>query len=514
MNDISLRDYLTKSKSLNESERVDELFLTLGALALCGFCCAPLFNTEFFKAVGNGLGAMFGGIGAAANNITKKKEGKDKDKDDEKDSGKDSKGSKSKDSETDTKPIAKPATKPEGDTEPKAGTKLTTEQSTTMWQNVLAMAQKGVDREKDDEKKKQAQEMLNVSRACTIDKDGKPLPPEKFGERLKEVTGMSPEEYAKETGFKAPTDDEFNKIQSEMKKELEGKSDEDLKKIADDNVKKAQAAAKNIKESREKVEAAQKQLDDIKKQISELGDSKEDNEKREKLVQQSKEVGDKIVAGASIAIFGQSTFDKIKNKTKEIVQSIKSKSDKSDTKPEGEPKDDKDAKPEGEPKDDKDAKPDKEALKKKLDDRKAELKKQAEEAEKNAKDEKSKKSAAELQKKIDDAIAAAEKAADNDDEKEFDKQMQLADKLQKARQKQIEAHTVEKDEFGNVIKDEEVTDPETGEKKKVKMHVGPRGGKFYYPDGKPKDADHRIYVKEDDGSLSSWLYYKSLCLFE
>ena len=48
-----------------------------------------------------------------------------------------------------------------------------------------------------------------------------------------------------------------------------------------------------------------------------------------------------------------------------------------------------------------------------------------------------------------------------------------------------------------IVKDEEVTDPETGKKIKVKTFTGPRGGKFYYPDGKPKKPENKVYVKED-----------------
>lgn len=60
----------------------------------------------------------------------------------------------------------------------------------------------------------------------------------------------------------------------------------------------------------------------------------------------------------------------------------------------------------------------------------------------------------------------------------------------------------EKDEDGNVLKQETVKDPETGKKIKVTTHTGPRGGKFYYPDGKPKKPENRVYVKE---SLSEYL---------
>ena len=46
------------------------------------------------------------------------------------------------------------------------------------------------------------------------------------------------------------------------------------------------------------------------------------------------------------------------------------------------------------------------------------------------------------------------------------------------------------------VKEEEVTDPETGEKKKVTTYTGPRGGKFYYRDGKPQKPENKVYVHE------------------
>ena len=54
----------------------------------------------------------------------------------------------------------------------------------------------------------------------------------------------------------------------------------------------------------------------------------------------------------------------------------------------------------------------------------------------------------------------------------------------------------EKDSEGNVLKQEEITDKD-GKKKKVTTHTGPRGGKFYWPDGSPKDAEHKVYIGKD-----------------
>ena len=46
------------------------------------------------------------------------------------------------------------------------------------------------------------------------------------------------------------------------------------------------------------------------------------------------------------------------------------------------------------------------------------------------------------------------------------------------------------------VKDEEITDPKTGKKKTVKTYTGPRGGKFYYPDGKPRKPENKVYINE------------------
>lgn len=67
-----------------------------------------------------------------------------------------------------------------------------------------------------------------------------------------------------------------------------------------------------------------------------------------------------------------------------------------------------------------------------------------------------------------------------------------------------EKEEVKKDADGNVLKQEKVTDPETGKKISVTTHTGPRGGKFYYPDGKPKTPENKVYVRESN-SLTNYL---------
>jgi predicted HTH transcriptional regulator len=68
----------------------------------------------------------------------------------------------------------------------------------------------------------------------------------------------------------------------------------------------------------------------------------------------------------------------------------------------------------------------------------------------------------------------------------------------------VDAKEIKKDKDGNILKQEEVTG-EDGKKIKVTTHTGPRGGKFYWPDGAPKDNDHKVYVKESIQTLSEFL---------
>ena len=63
----------------------------------------------------------------------------------------------------------------------------------------------------------------------------------------------------------------------------------------------------------------------------------------------------------------------------------------------------------------------------------------------------------------------------------------------------------EKTEGEYTVKDEEIED-ENGKKIKVKTYTGPRGGKFYYPEGKPHTPEHKVYVESIQmKSLSEYL---------
>ena len=98
-----------------------------------------------------------------------------------------------------------------------------------------------------------------------------------------------------------------------------------------------------------------------------------------------------------------------------------------------------------------------------------------------------------------------ENAKDDKEKEELENEwVEKEKKLKEAKNKAQDSieddgnHDTENDETKQgkyKVKDEEVTDPKTGEKIKVKTYTGPRGGKFYYPDGKPKKPENKVYVE-------------------
>ena len=77
---------------------------------------------------------------------------------------------------------------------------------------------------------------------------------------------------------------------------------------------------------------------------------------------------------------------------------------------------------------------------------------------------------------------------------ESDRDSTIEDAIEKAWGKK--KNDLDEKEGKFIEKEEEVTDPETGKKIKVTTFTGPRGGKFYYPDGKPKKPENKVYVHE------------------
>lgn len=103
------------------------------------------------------------------------------------------------------------------------------------------------------------------------------------------------------------------------------------------------------------------------------------------------------------------------------------------------------------------------------------------------------------------SVDADEDMLDDDDIKEIEQEIEQEKKKEKSgdsdddkdTKKKNKKEKPERDEDGNIVKHEEVKDPDTGKKVKVVTHTGPRGGKFYWPEGSPKDDKHKVYVQEN-----------------
>ena len=129
--------------------------------------------------------------------------------------------------------------------------------------NCLA-AQKHIDKEKDENKKKSLTGMLDVYRAASVDDDGNPVPLDKMAERFEQITGQKPEDWAKENGIETPSKEEIEKINKAANDEIGKLSPEERKKVADEGRTKAKSTCAEIKKKREEIEAEQKELDEPK----------------------------------------------------------------------------------------------------------------------------------------------------------------------------------------------------------------------------------------------------------
>lgn len=401
----SLSEHLLNSPNLKPAEEpVNEVLLTLIAASVLAFTCKPLLETDFMKSIGGGIGMMFGGIGSMFGfgargkdkddeKDGKKGNGKDgdekpgkKDKDDEKDS-KDNKSDKSNSSDSDKKNF------------------------NAMMQNMFAFCQKTIDGEKDKNKKESLNAMLDTIRAASVDKDGNPVDPEKMGERFKEITGKSPEDWAKDNGVEMPGKEEIEKIQDAAKKDIEGKSPEERKKIAEEGVAKAKAAGEKITKAREELETAQKELDELKAQAKDESDP----EKKKNLLDKARDKANVVV-----------------EKTKALAGSVMGKKDVEQATAQAEETGNSENKDEG----DKNDTPDKSEVDDAI--------KKAEDAAKEA----------------DDAVAAAQKALDDETDEEKKKDLQKALDDAKEKQKAAKEAAEKAKEAASNVSAEDYKDPD------------------------------------------------------
>ena len=335
-------------------------------------------------------------------------------------------------------------------------------QNNEAFNKLLMLARKSNQKEKDENTQKKNDAMIKLLTACSFDKDGKEIPLDQRLEKMKDT--MSPEQF--ESFKKEMTETyEKNKDNQEFKdavaKEAAKITPETYEKALEDAKKEAKATLEQLAKEKEEIEKWEKELADMEAAAK----GEDDEAKRKKLEEEIKakqQQAPQSLAGAATGVGGG-------GKSAETTE---------------EPTEEPSSEPKEKTKEEKDAE-----IKAIEDEYKEKSKALEEEYDKKIKDE----SDPDKKKKLEDEWAEKEKALTAEKNKKQDDVDDNDDHSDDDETKQGKY----------TVKDEEITDPKTGEKKKVKTYTGPRGGKFYYPDGAPKKPENKVYLEHL--SLSDYL---------
>ena len=509
---MTLNEYLNNSVEQKQEERVDES-LILGAVvatACLSYVAMPILNTEFMKSVGTGIKGLLTGIGGLFGGLFGKKNDKEKNP----------KGNK----ET-------PKENPKDNKENPKGNKETPKKDTptfdsNMMSGLLTLASKANAAEKDKTKKEENDTFLDIMAACSYDKDGNEIPMEERLAKMKDMVGED-----KWEDFKKGIEKKYeeNKDNPEFKKALENAkntiSEKDVETFVNESKERAKKTLAKVAKEKEEQAALDKEIKEIQDQIKN-GGKKDDNDEvaaLKKEIEKLKKEKEEKASGGFLAKIGAALGIKSLAKPSEPEETTEGEPEPNDKKDDtttttddddkGGKKDDTtgedggkgdketntDDDDKGGKKDDTSGKPGSGMTPKNAENgsgmgkKEDTPKKSKEEIEKEHKE----KSDA-LENEYDEKIKNAKDKEEKD--KLEDEWMEKQAKLDAEKNKQVddiedEGKSDEEKKSKYVEKEEEITDPETGKKIKVKTYTGPRGGKFYYPDGKPKTPENKIYVE-------------------
>ena len=516
----NLQNHLSNALTVNEAERVDEsIILSAIVCSACiGYAFKGLLETDFMKSVGAGIGAMFAGLGQLFGLGAKKDDKDSKDSKDSKDDKMDLKAllKKKPDDLTGKEKafLKQAANDPELRDELSnndlkkisdvTGVKIenfdndsddSKEDKEPPMEAMLALAAKANENEKDPKKKAENDSLIDIISTSCYDKDGNPIPKEEREAKLKETVGEENWESFSKAMANMQKNIDNDAFKSELEKAQKELKPEDAQKMLEDQKERAKKAHERIANEKAEQKKLDDEIADLQKQIEEKSkDSvmKDDaNPEVEELKKKIKDAQDKKAELVNNSTLGKAAPDVAKaindrDKEKNGVD-VTSKKDETGKDGEGdkEPKKDDGDEPK-EPKKDETGKDDE--TKKKLDDAEAKWKEREADFEKK------------WEKKLEDA------ESEEDKEKVMDEYDKAKKRLKAAKNKDLDSiddadeHDTEKDATKKgkyKVKEEEITDPKTGEKIKVTTYTGPRGGKFYYPDGKPKKPENKVYVHEN-----------------
>ena len=523
----------------NQAADTNEVIGILLASACLAFTCAPIIG-----AIGGGLNSFFSNLFGGGNKDNK---------DNKDDSNKDSKDNKDSNSGGNGDNGNKDNKDGEGNKDNKDNKDGDDKKSIDAFNSLLMLSRQANEKEKDANTKKKNDAMIKLITSCSFDKDGNQVPLDQIADKMKDT--MSPEQFE---AFKKDMTETYekNKDNQDFKDALvKAKANikpEDYDKMLEEAKKEAKATLEQLEKEKKEIAEYEQKLNDLDKQINgeKDGDKKDELLKQQQQLQQNppqtlvggatgvnpggtpnntggegepnteqeeKDLADKTEAAEKAKKAHEDaqkelddlkgTLDgkdkdsqeykdiqaKITEKEKSVADLKKASDDAEKAKNDAQTALDKKKKG-GDP----DPKP-KEKTKEEID---AELK---------AVDDKYKKQEEDLEKEYQDKI---DKETDKDKKKQLeDEWMEKQKEITKQKNKEKDAiddndtHDTEKDETKQgkyKVKDEEITDPKTGEKIKVKTYTGPRGGKFYYPEGSPKTPEHKVYLESI--TLSDYMY--------
>lgn len=305
---------------------------------------------------------------------------------------------------------------------------------------MLMMAKKANENEKDEAKKSKNNSLIDIITASIYDENGNIIPLEKRAEKMKSIIGEGWEDFKSKMEKKIKDD----KNSDEFKKALENAkndiTDKDVESFMTEAKENAKKTHERIAKEKAEQEKLDKQIEEIENKLKET-ETEEDTKKLKEELEKIKKEKDELSKKSLV------------NQIKETDDTAKSEKEDDTDKSE---KEDDTAKSE---KEDDTAKP-KDYTDKEIEN---------------------------IQNELSDLNPETDK--DKIKEKE-----DLLKSIAKAKGKN-------EDEF--IPKEAEVTDPDTGKKIKRVIHTGPKGGRFYYPDGKPKTPEHKVYVQESKYSKLS-----------
>ena len=407
------------------------------------------------------------------------------------------------------------------DKEPKEGPKKNTSsnsnsgsgedgsgEDTGMFNKLLMIAKKSNQKEKDENAKKKNDTLLKLLIASSFDKDGNEVPLDKRIENLK--GNMTPEQFE---AFKKDMTETYekNKDNQEFKDALKKAHDnikpEDYDKMMGDMKKEASETLTQLEKEKKEIEDFEKELADLE---NELKNKQKELKKDEDSGEGDSGEGDSGEGGekneSKLKAFINKLKDKISNlranPPQSMVAAVTGVAVGATSGDQGEPQQEPKEEPKEEPK---------QLTKEEIDAKHKEIEDDYKEKSKNLEKEYDQKEK-DLEKEYKDKIDA-----EKDEDKKKDLEKELKDKKEAneaewmKKEKALSAaknkakdevddndeHDTEKDETKKgkyKVKEEEIED-ENGNKIKVKTYTGPRGGKFYYPEGKPKTSENKVYVE-------------------